>query len=146
MPQLTRNSSVPDPQRKFRHFYPAIAWAILILIISGIPGEYIPASIPFLNLFKPDKLVHLFLFATFSYLLSRGSEKYFPSGSIATKIFISIGTGIVFGLLTEALQRYLFIGRSGNWMDFMADVTGCLIGWAIFKVLYKKDESSEKNI
>lgn len=146
MPLHTRILSVPDREKAFRYYWPAIAWGILILAVSGIPGKYIPSSIPFLDLFRPDKIVHLLLYSVFCFLLFRGSAKYFPVGHKGRKVFISIGTGIVFGLLTEALQRYLFIGRNGNWQDFAADVAGCLIGWAVFKILYKKDVSPEKNI
>ena len=51
-----------------QYLFWAISWTIIILIIVGIPGNQIPRVSKFIDLFQPDKIVHLAMFAPFSYL------------------------------------------------------------------------------
>ncbi len=46
-----------------------------------------------------------------------------------------------FALLTEILQKYVFIGRDGNVLDFVADGVGVVVGLLAYKLLVKKKES-----
>jgi VanZ family protein len=42
---------------------------------------------------------------------------------------------ISYGGLLEIMQSNLFKQRSGDWLDFIANSFGCLVGWLFF---YKK--------
>ena len=57
---------------------------------------------------------------------------------------------ILYGGLTELLQKYLFINRYGSIYDFIADTIGCLLGLIFFHFLVqkklKKLKKSEDNI
>ena len=123
----------------FRHLLPAILWAILILVLSGIPGNYFPRVIDFWGWLGPDKIVHLILFGTFVYFLMRGLYLQYSFPVVRSYyVGISLAVGMIFGVLTEVLQKYVFIGRNGNIYDFIADVIGCLLGWLIFNLIKRK--------
>lgn len=126
----------------FRHTAPALVWAIVILVLSGIPGNYFPRIEGFWDWLGPDKLVHLLLYSAFVFLLMRGFYLQYSFPFLRLNyIWISLAVGTVFGILTEVLQKFVFIGRSGNIYDFGADVAGCLLGWLLFAWLKRKGSS-----
>ena len=45
--------------------------------------------------------------------------------------------GILFGGLMEICQHYIFVNRSGNWFDFLANTIGAIIGVAVCSQLFK---------
>ncbi len=110
-----------------------VLWSLLILVLTGIPGNYIPKPQNFLRLFSPDKIVHLLMFAPFAvlflrFLYSLESEillKKFP-------VFSTLIIGIIYATGTELLQIFVFIGRSGNVYDAVADTVGVLLGILFF--------------
>jgi VanZ family protein len=130
-----------------RNLWPALAWAVVILVLSGIPGDYIPHVLNFSDWLKPDKLVHLAVFAILAVLLMRGISAgglRFGAQKFAGLIVLSVGT--VFGGITELLQYYLFIGRSGNVFDLMADIAGLMAGIAVYLIFFKRQGQKVKNI
>ncbi|MCX6245089.1 MAG: VanZ family protein [Bacteroidetes bacterium] len=121
-----------------------ILWIILIFVLTCIPGNVIPQVPTFLDLFSPDKLVHLFLFAVLIILLLRGfnlqeESLFFRSHALT----IALNTGIFLGGITEMLQRTeLVTGRVASIYDFIANVAGCFLGWWIFILLERRKERS----
>lgn len=116
-----------------------ISWTIIIMVIVGIPGSYIPRPMGFLNLISPDKIVHLFMFIPLSIFLL-GYLKSANYNNIITKnasLFAFI-YGIIYASTTELLQFYVFIGRNGNLYDAVADLGGAGIGIIIFNKWIKK--------
>lgn len=102
------------------------------MILTGIPGQMIPKVQGFLDLFAPDKLVHLFIFGLFQWLLLKESgygEKRNSRYTIYATLFVSL----VYAALTELLQWKLFINRQGSIWDFVADAFGILIGWLVIR-------------
>jgi len=120
---------------KIKHQIPAILWGILILVIIGIPGNYIPKPHGFLELISPDKIIHLFMFAPFSFLISRGIWK--QSQNLKSAIWISFFFGIIYAFSTELLQFFVISGRNGNIYDAIADSLGVLIGLFLFFKIQK---------
>src|SRR5512140_3368724 len=88
----------------FLYHYAGILWVILILILSCIPGTLIPEVPVFLDLFRPDKLVHLFLFAVLVILLLNGFKKQLSSEANRFSVSIALNIGIFLGGITELLQ------------------------------------------
>ncbi len=122
-----------------RKFWPAWLWAFIILLLTGLPGSYFPKIHTFWDWFGPDKLVHLFIFGVLVFLILFGyREQYFRSKKRYQFGIISVVITSLYGLLTEVLQVYVFIGRSGNRFDFYADAVGALLGWVLFFLVYKK--------
>lgn len=116
-----------------------ISWTIIIMVIVGIPGSYIPRPMGFLSLISPDKIVHLFMFVPLSIFLL-GYLKSANYSNIITKnasLFAFI-YGIIYASTTELLQFYVFIGRNGNLYDAVADLGGAGIGIIIFNKWIKK--------
>jgi VanZ family protein len=52
--------------------------------------------------------------------------------SIVTMIFIIFGC-VAYGGLLEVMQATVFSQRSGDWLDFIANSFGCLIGLWFFR-------------
>lgn len=122
-----------------RNLLPGILWGVVILILSGVPGNYIPSVFGFLDWISPDKMVHLMMYAVFVFVLLRGLRKQKQKNEISKGLIYSIlGIGIAFGGITEVLQNTVFIRRNGNIYDFIADIIGCLIGLMIYLVYQRK--------
>jgi len=122
----------------FRSLLPAFLWALFILIICGIPGQRIP-RVDFLDWLKPDKIVHLFIFGLLSYLLIRGFMKkhavaWFESYPRLSAVLLTVA----YGILIEILQEYIFIDRSGEVFDAIADAIGALLGMWVFNYFRKR--------
>lgn len=71
--------------------------------------------------------------------MANGYVKYLQQEKLNfTKRFLILTIGIVFGSLTEILQVFLFVNRSGNIYDIIANIIGCTLGLTIFLVINKK--------
>jgi len=121
-----------------------ILWGVFILILISIPGDFLPEIPPFISLFEPDKLVHLFLFTIYVFLLIRG----FNTQDIfiyikRNAVFIAILNGIILGGGTEILQYYFIPGRICSVYDFIANVLGCFLGWGIFTIWEKRKKKNK---
>lgn len=118
---------------------PAVSWAVMILFLTGIPGTYFPKVTSFWEWLSPDKIIHIFIFGVQSFLLLITFRIQYLSG-LQRLVYISIlvSITILFALLTEILQVYVFVGRHGNVYDFIADVVGILVGLLAYILLDKK--------
>lgn len=116
-----------------------LLWSLVILVIIGLPGSYFPKTPHFIDLFSPDKLIHIILFAPLSILiLSTFYSKNTPQ-LLKKRSFLFLNCfGTVFGFMTELLQVYFFIGRDGNVYDAIADTFGIWVGFGIFLIIKKK--------
>lgn len=129
-------------------FYPSLIFAIFIMLIMGLPGDYFPAVVSFWDWLTPDKIVHLAIFGIFSFITLWGYRNTLlqTSKTHTRKIFITtIIFTISYGALTEILQKYLFIRRYGCIYDFIADTIGCLLGIFLFTFYHKKKLKKIKN-
>ena len=114
---------------------------IVIMILTGLPGSCFPTVKTFWEWLGPDKIVHLLMFGTLAFLIPFGYRCDYVQWDIAYRkrlLWLSLLIAAAYGGLTELLQRYVFIGRSGSLYDFYADVIGCVLGVFIFKMSYRK--------
>jgi VanZ family protein len=122
-----------------RRLWPAIIWAVFILVVTGMPGKYIPRVTTFWEQLSPDKIVHLGVFAILSFLILHGLLKqYLVSNHRYLFVAGAVGFSLVYGLVIEVLQAHVFIGRHGNAYDFYADAIGAFCGWMVFSMIYQK--------
>lgn len=124
-----------------RKLWPALAWALATLILIGVPGTYFPKVVTFWDWLSPDKAVHVFIFGVQMFLLMVAFGEQCLSGRkclFHRSLLLSIT--ILFALLTEVLQAYVFVGRDGNIYDFVADAVGAIVGLLAFILIYKKKE------
>jgi glycopeptide antibiotics resistance protein len=122
----------------WRYNRAAFFWAILILILCGLPGSNFP-KLSFLDWLRPDKIVHLILFGIQSYLLIIGfiRQDRFPALK-ANAIRWGVLLSISYGALVEVLQATIFIGRSGDIRDVLANSIGAIIGLYFFRKYGKR--------
>lgn len=124
---------------RIRKLWPSIVWAVIILILTGFPGEYIPEIQTFWEWLSYDKLVHIFIFGMLSFLLFFNlREQYFNSHKRYRFVVAIVGISLAYGLLTEVLQDTVFIRRDGNMFDFFADGIGAITGWLTFHLFFRK--------
>ena len=84
---------------------------------------------------KPDKLVHVFVFGVLSFLLIRAfmhlvAASRFKTNPKAWAVLI----GLIYGAVIELLQEYVFIGRTGDLKDVVANAIGSFAGswWFVY--------------
>ncbi len=119
-----------------RHNIFGILWAILILILCGLPASEFPVSPPFKYF---DHAVHFYLYAQFTLLLIIGFLKQFQFKKLRNRaIFNSFLISILYGILIELLQKFIFKERSIELMDIVSNFSGTIIGIAAFFIIYGK--------
>lgn len=119
---------------KYRYLLPALIWFLTILWIISIPGGNVP-KLSFFNFPHIDKLIHAFVFGVFTLLLSYGfyKQKYLILARYPYTFSIIIG--VIYSLLTEWIQFRFVSGRSGELLDVIADLVGCIAGIFLFDFL-----------
>lgn len=116
--------------------YPAFLWALLIGVLCAIPGKDLPHS-DWLEMLSFDKFVHAGIFGVQFYLTARGflyqdRSTFFRKYHNVAAIILSIA----YGGLMEILQGALFVERSADIYDFIANSFGVLI---CYYVAFKKE-------
>jgi VanZ family protein len=118
----------------FKSFFPVTIWMLIILVISGYPGNYVP-KVP---IWQFDKLVHSGVYSVLSICLIIAFYKQYNKENNRFKASILIiFIGIFYGGFMEILQHYIFINRSGNWYDFIANTVGTILGIIIYPFIIK---------
>lgn len=122
----------------FKHTKWAMLWALLILILCGIPGKDIP-HISFLELLSFDKFVHAGIFFVLVLLTVRGFilQSNFPQLKKLAK-FIALLICIVYGGSLEIMQGTLFVDRGADVFDFIANTFGATMGVILYDWMEKK--------
>ena len=138
MPPLTKQKSVNLLERLTRNSFPGILCGIGILILTGLPGTYLPHVKPVIGL---DKVVHILMYAGFAFLCLWGyRQQYVDNGTAYQKraILLAVIISFAYGGVTELMQEYLVPSRTGDWYDFLADSVGTLLGISVFYVFFRK--------
>ena len=122
----------------FKHIKWAMLWALLILILCGIPGKDIP-HISFLELLSFDKFVHAGIFFVLLLLTVRGFllQSNFLQLKKSAKIFALL-ICIIYGGSVEIMQGTLFVDRSADIFDFIANTFGATMGIVLYDWMEKK--------
>lgn len=113
-------------------------WALIILVLCGIPGKDIP-HISFLELLSFDKFVHAGVFFVLMLLTLRGfllQTRYTKLQQSAKAIALVFC--IAYGALMELMQGTLFEGRSASVLDIVANSFGCIVGLLLYKKIEKR--------
>ena len=112
-------------------------WALVILILCGIPGRDIP-HISFLELLSFDKFVHAGIFFVLLLLTVRGfvMQGTYPALREKPKLIAAV-ICISYGGLLEIMQATLFEERSADVFDFIANSFGCFLGILLYERVEK---------
>jgi len=108
---------------------PAIGCALLIFILSSIPGDTLPSF----NFSLEDKLQHMIAYSVMGFLLARAVlyQTRFPSWR-DNYIPVVLIFGILFGISDE-IHQYFVPGRVSDVMDLIADSIGIGLGLLVFR-------------
>jgi VanZ family protein len=118
-----------------KYYLPAFLWAIVILILTMMPGKYIP-PVNIWDLTNIDKLAHLFVFAVLMVLLLYGFQKQTQFNPLPFRmLLIAFFICVSYGLLIEGMQGTLLTDRHFELYDALANAIGCIIGGFLFKYL-----------
>jgi len=104
---------------KFKIWWPATAWAILILIVSSIPN----LSTPSLGFTFADKVAHFVEYLILGLLVAVAFHREGRSKPLVTAIIVCCA----FGILDE-LHQALVPGRTADIFDILADFLGSVAG------------------
>ncbi len=123
----------------FKYNLWGILWGLLIVLLTVLPGSAFPKLPTFMDLFQPDKLVHIFIFGIFFFLQGRGFllQQQFTSLQ-KHALLITFIIGLTLGAATEIVQEYIVPMRDGNIYDFIADAAGCLLGWVVLYLFHRR--------
>lgn len=121
-------------KQKIKYFIPAIIWLVIITIISGYSGNHVPK----LPVWQFDKLVHSVIYFGLSICLLYAYHQQYKAVKTRLKTIVLILVfGIFYGGFMEILQHYIFINRSGNWYDFIANAVGAISGVFLYPFIIK---------
>lgn len=117
-----------------KRLIPTLVWALLIIVLSFAPQEEFNNK----SMDNLDKIVHLFLYAVLSHLgmiafLKQNQYRFLRRNAAPTIFFLVF----VLGLLIELLQGTVFVSRSTEVMDLLANTMGSLLGLVSFYMIYK---------
>lgn len=104
---------------------PAIVWAGVILVLTSWPNPQLPFSVSGL-----DKVVHFSMYGILGFLVGRA----LPRQRILSALVAAAVGLAVFGALDEWHQRFI-PGRSADVRDWLADVTGMVLGLLLAHLL-----------
>ncbi len=115
----------------------SIMYAFAIIIVSSIPGDFLPRK----ELFSWDKVFHFFEYFFFTLLIA-SAYIYSPNRRHRMKwIAYTLKIGIIFPLSDEFYQSFI-PGRTSSWLDVIADLSGVTI--ALFSLAYFYDYYQSK--
>ena len=121
-----------------RHLSPSISWAILILILYGIPSK----DMPDMSIFKlfTDKIAHLSVFLLLSFFLMIALKKQRTFNKLNEQfIKYAIIISALYGILLELIQGTIFATRTTDVFDLIANLGGCFLAIVLFRLVYGKE-------
>ena len=121
---------------KLTHFsfyrLPAIAWAVLLFLLSSIPSE----AMPKLALEISDLIEHFAAYSVFGFLLAHAIIQ--KAGEVSWKWrFAVLAIGALYGASDELHQTFV-PGRFCAFSDFLADCAGVLFGLIVHHLLVRR--------
>ncbi len=93
---------------------------------------------PKIPVWQIDKLGHSIIYAILSVcLLIALNKQYKQTNKRFVISALIIFMGIFYGGIMEILQNNIFINRSGNWYDFIANTIGAILGVLVYPIIIK---------
>jgi len=109
-----------------KFWFPAILYSGIIFCVSSLPNVVTP--LPELQL---DKILHIFIFLPFGFLVARGIDGPRPSISSRNLWILVVLASFLYGISDEYHQLFV-IGRNFGIIDILADTIGGAIGGYIY--------------
>lgn len=119
----------------FNYSLPPLVWMAFILLLIGIPGYKFPSS----ELLSADKFIHFGLYFVLSFLWMQAFIKQNSVPMLRFEAgFYTLLLGIAYSGLTEMLQGLLFVQRSADVLDYLANTSGTLGGFFFFRLMIRR--------
>lgn len=110
-----------------RRWFPVLAYAVVMTWLSSQPGPALPKW----KILSYDKLLHIIEYAGFGFLVYRALGAWLKRAK--ARLAVAVVIGLVFGVVDEFHQSFVF-GRTGNDPgDMIADLIGTSIGAFAFE-------------
>lgn len=117
-----------------KYNYAGITWAALILVFCGLPGSQLRSGS---ELIHADKVIHVILFCVLQLLLTIGFIKQHAVEPLRKQaVWKALLIGTCYGATIEVLQSLVFIDRTIEVGDLLANAGGSLLGVAFFYFIY----------
>lgn len=116
--------------RKYRL---SVLWALFALFLCGVNGSSLP-KISF-DLFEIDKLAHMALFGIQAWIIyyeGVWKAKVAEKEKVWKVTLQAFFWSALYGALIEGLQMTVFVGRSFDWADMLADAIGALTVFVLY--------------
>ena len=110
----------------------AVAMTILYLCIMPSP-PHVGGEIP-----NVDKFEHILMYLILVCALCKNFYQDYTEFYSFKMIMWTIVAPICFGGVIELLQSYCTTTRSGDWLDWLADILGVLAGYLICSYFYPR--------
>lgn len=117
-----------------KYLAPALCWGLFILIGTVLPGSDVPRVLRNMN----DKIIHATIYFVAFTLIYLAFIRYSFVNPISREfVWFIVLVCIAFGGMLELVQHYVVPSRTGDWMDFLANTCGSLIGVLGMRVLHR---------
>lgn len=111
---------------------PFVIYLIVLTILLAMPSQDLPETFE-----VSDKMKHFFAFFVLSFLLGMSLHFQEKFRNIAKySVFVVLALASFYGGLTEVIQSYV-PGRSCDFIDWMFDLGGVLLGILAFLIFIK---------
>lgn len=117
----------------------AILWALFVLFLCGINGSNLP-DLHFNFVLGIDKIAHMFLFGIQAWLILKASHKKYNKSFIIYAFYAAIFSSL-YGVLIEVLQGLLFVNRTFDYADMLANAIGACLTIPLGFLLIKKPKA-----
>ncbi|MEX2595955.1 MAG: VanZ family protein [Salibacteraceae bacterium] len=119
----------------WKYNYQGIAWALLVLVLCGLPGKNFENS----SVTHADAAIHMLMFGVLFFLLAVGFVKQYQYKTLNQKPLLkAFAISVAYGVVTELLQGTVFIDRSIELRDMLFNTAGAVIGIVVFISIYGK--------
>ena len=111
-------------------FFSAILWLTVSVILFTLPGAALPQENWFDKIWF-DKLIHaaiFFVLVLLWFLAITGKTKY-ATDKRRSLIWVVL-VALLYGIGIEFIQKHFIAGRSFDGGDIVADIIGCISGFA----------------
>jgi len=105
--------------------------AIAIALLSLVPGDNMPASFLF-AIPHADKIIHMCMYAALGFVALSESHRDHPRLGLHVLLLFSFFT---LSALIEILQGTVVAARSAEWLDLLANFTGLIGGYIVYRLI-----------
>src|SRR6185503_2995319 len=103
--------------------------------LCGLPGYTFP-DLSIWAIISFDGAAHAFVFAIFNFLWTVALYKSRSRIVLKYGLWPALLGSIGYGIFIEIMQYLVFVRRSAEWTDMIADGIGALAGLIIFRLIY----------